>query len=93
MEARDRLIPHERLCATFHGQFFDLEDALIVPAPDPPVPLIVGGRSAAAVARAAALGDGWLGIWVSSRRFAAVVAEIEEAPTRPGASRRPSSTA
>lgn len=63
---------------TFHGQFFDLEDALIVPAPDPPVPLIVGGRSAAAVARAAALGDGWLGIWVSSRRFAAVVAEIEE---------------
>jgi alkanesulfonate monooxygenase SsuD/methylene tetrahydromethanopterin reductase-like flavin-dependent oxidoreductase (luciferase family) len=63
---------------TFHGQFFDLEDALIVPAPDPPVPLIVGGRSAAAVARAAALGDGWLGIWVSPGRFAAVVAEIEE---------------
>src|SRR5690242_3823375 len=30
---------------TFDGEFFSLEDVLIAPAPSPPVPLIVGGRS------------------------------------------------
>ena len=55
---------------TFDGEFFSFQDALIAPAPSPRVPLIVGGRSEAAVSRAARLGDGWLGIWISPRRFA-----------------------
>jgi alkanesulfonate monooxygenase SsuD/methylene tetrahydromethanopterin reductase-like flavin-dependent oxidoreductase (luciferase family) len=63
---------------TFNGEFFSLADALVVPAPSPRIPLIVGGRSSAAVNRAAILGDGWLGVWVSSKRFAAVSQEIEE---------------
>src|SRR6187401_832516 len=33
---------------TFDGEFFSFEDALIVPAPCPATPLIVGGRSDAA---------------------------------------------
>jgi alkanesulfonate monooxygenase SsuD/methylene tetrahydromethanopterin reductase-like flavin-dependent oxidoreductase (luciferase family) len=57
---------------TFDGEFFALDNALILPAPSPPIPLIVGGRSDAAVNRAARLGDGWLGIWVSPRRYGAV---------------------
>ncbi len=61
---------------TFVGEFFSLNDALIVPAPSPRIPLIVGGRSDAAVSRAARLGDGWLGIWVSPRRFASVRDQI-----------------
>jgi alkanesulfonate monooxygenase SsuD/methylene tetrahydromethanopterin reductase-like flavin-dependent oxidoreductase (luciferase family) len=61
---------------TFDGEFFAVDQALIVPAPSPPVPLIVGGRSDAAVSRAARLGDGWLGIWVSPRRYAAVRDQI-----------------
>ena len=61
---------------TFQGEFFPLHDALIVPTPSPRIPLIVGGRSDAAVSRAARLGDGWLGIWVSERRFAAVRDQI-----------------
>jgi alkanesulfonate monooxygenase SsuD/methylene tetrahydromethanopterin reductase-like flavin-dependent oxidoreductase (luciferase family) len=61
---------------TFQGEFFSLQDAMIVPAPSPRIPLIVGGRSEAAVSRAARLGDGWLGIWVSQRRFAAVCDQI-----------------
>jgi len=60
----------------FHGEFFSLEDARIVPAPCPAIPLIVGGRSEAAVKRAATLGDGWLGIWVSPRRYGAVTDQI-----------------
>jgi alkanesulfonate monooxygenase SsuD/methylene tetrahydromethanopterin reductase-like flavin-dependent oxidoreductase (luciferase family) len=61
---------------SFDGEFFSLKDALIVPAPSPRIPLIVGGRSDAAVSRAARLGDGWLGIWVSPRRFARVRDQI-----------------
>jgi alkanesulfonate monooxygenase SsuD/methylene tetrahydromethanopterin reductase-like flavin-dependent oxidoreductase (luciferase family) len=57
---------------TFEGTFFSMKEALIVPAPCPPIPLIVGGRSDAAVSRAARFGDGWLGIWVSPRRYATV---------------------
>jgi alkanesulfonate monooxygenase SsuD/methylene tetrahydromethanopterin reductase-like flavin-dependent oxidoreductase (luciferase family) len=57
--------------------FFAFEDALIRPVPTPEVPIIIGGRSDPAIRRAALLGDGWLGVWCSPRRFAAVVAEIE----------------
>ena len=67
---------------TFEGEFFSLRDALIIPAPSPPIPLVVGGRSAAAVRRAGRLGAGGLGIWVSPKRFATVVDQIgEEAAT------------
>jgi alkanesulfonate monooxygenase SsuD/methylene tetrahydromethanopterin reductase-like flavin-dependent oxidoreductase (luciferase family) len=61
---------------TFDGEFFALDDALILPAPSPSVPLVVGGRSDAAVHRAARLGDGWLGIWVSPGRYGAVRDDI-----------------
>ena len=55
---------------TFHGQFFDLDEAVISP-PAAGIPITVGGRSDAAIRRAGRLGDGWLGIWNSPRRFAA----------------------
>jgi alkanesulfonate monooxygenase SsuD/methylene tetrahydromethanopterin reductase-like flavin-dependent oxidoreductase (luciferase family) len=69
---------------SFDGEFFSFHDALIVPAPTPPVPLIVGGRSAAAIRRAAALGDGWLGIWVSPHRYGAVLDQIADDAARRG---------
>ena len=69
---------------TFDGEFFSLRDAVIAPAPSPRVPLIVGGRSDAAVSRAARLGDGWLGIWVSPRRFATVRDHITREATEAG---------
>lgn len=58
-------------------EFFTFEEALIRPAPDPPIPIVIGGRSDAAIQRAARFGDGWLGVWCSPRRFAEVVREIE----------------
>jgi alkanesulfonate monooxygenase SsuD/methylene tetrahydromethanopterin reductase-like flavin-dependent oxidoreductase (luciferase family) len=58
-------------------EFFEFEDAVIRPAPDPKVPILIGGRSDAAIRRASRLGDGWLGVWCSPRRFAAVVDEID----------------
>ena len=48
----------EGKATTFDGEFFSLQDALILPAPSPRIPLVVGGRSDAAVNRAARLGDG-----------------------------------
>jgi alkanesulfonate monooxygenase SsuD/methylene tetrahydromethanopterin reductase-like flavin-dependent oxidoreductase (luciferase family) len=62
----------------FHGRFFDVEGAAIRPAPEPPPPIIVGGRSDAAVRRAARLGDGWIAVWVSPRRFAEATRVVEE---------------
>jgi alkanesulfonate monooxygenase SsuD/methylene tetrahydromethanopterin reductase-like flavin-dependent oxidoreductase (luciferase family) len=68
---------------TFHGRFFDLDGALIAP-PAPGIPLIVGGRSDAAIRRAGRYGDGWLGIWNSPRRFAAAVEMAAEEAARAG---------
>jgi len=69
---------------TFDGEFFSMRDAVILPVPSPRVPLIVGGRSDAAVRRAARLGDGWLGIWVSPRRYRDVCGQIAEVATEAG---------
>jgi alkanesulfonate monooxygenase SsuD/methylene tetrahydromethanopterin reductase-like flavin-dependent oxidoreductase (luciferase family) len=69
---------------SFDGQFFSLDAAQIRPAPTPSVPLVVGGRSDAAVRRAARLGDGWLGIWVSPRRYAAVRDEVTRVASEHG---------
>ena len=52
---------------TFHGACFDVEDARILPVPSPAIPILVGGRSEAAVGRAARFADGWIGVWVTPR--------------------------
>jgi alkanesulfonate monooxygenase SsuD/methylene tetrahydromethanopterin reductase-like flavin-dependent oxidoreductase (luciferase family) len=75
---------------TFHGEFFDVDDALVLPAPAQPVPIIVGGRSDAAARRAGRLGDGWLGIWNSARRFGDVVEMAGEEADRAGRADPPS---
>jgi alkanesulfonate monooxygenase SsuD/methylene tetrahydromethanopterin reductase-like flavin-dependent oxidoreductase (luciferase family) len=75
---------------THHGQFFDLVDARIRPRPRIAVPVVVGGRSEAALHRAALLGDGWLGIWVSPERFADVTARVQRDAIAAGRSDVPS---
>jgi len=56
---------------SFEGKYFKLDRVRMQPKPARPVgiPLQVGGRSDAALRRAARYGDGWTGIWVSVRRF------------------------
>lgn len=61
------------------SEFFRLERAQIAPTPTHPIPIVVGGRSDAAVSRAGRLGDGWIGVWVSSRRYAQAVTQMREA--------------
>jgi alkanesulfonate monooxygenase SsuD/methylene tetrahydromethanopterin reductase-like flavin-dependent oxidoreductase (luciferase family) len=58
------------------GEFFTLDRVRIRPAPEPGIPLVVGGRSDAALRRAGRLGDGWLGIWTSAGRCADAIAAV-----------------
>ncbi len=67
-----------------HGPLFPLAGASIHPTPTPPVPVMVGGRSAAALRRAGRLSEGWLGVFLSTDRFAAGLAEVGAAAEAAG---------
>jgi alkanesulfonate monooxygenase SsuD/methylene tetrahydromethanopterin reductase-like flavin-dependent oxidoreductase (luciferase family) len=60
------------------GEFFTFTNAIIRPAPDPRIPLLIGGRVAASLERAARYGDGWLAVWVSPGRFARALAQVND---------------
>lgn len=68
----------------FDGRFYQLDDALIVPPPSPPIPITVGGRSRAALDRTARYGDGWLAVWRSPERIRDDIAYIETKATELG---------
>ena len=69
---------------TRHGAFFQLDRVSVRPAPDPPVPVIIGGRSDAALRRVARHGDGWLGLWASPARYADAVAMVSKHAAQAG---------
>jgi alkanesulfonate monooxygenase SsuD/methylene tetrahydromethanopterin reductase-like flavin-dependent oxidoreductase (luciferase family) len=66
---------------SFEGEFFQLDGVSVLPTPIPPVPIIIGGRSEAALRRTARFGDGWHGIWLSASRYAEAVNGIAAAAT------------
>ncbi len=55
------------------GEHFQIEAARIRPTPAQVPPIIVGGRSDAALARAGRYGEGWIGVWCSPQRYAKAV--------------------
>lgn len=67
-----------------HGEFYEAPDVSVLPAPSPPVPITVGGRSNAAVERAGRRGDGWLASWCSPGRFAEGVSLAEATAAEAG---------
>ncbi|WP_253258132.1 LLM class flavin-dependent oxidoreductase [Pseudonocardia sp. N23] len=71
------------------GPLLPTRSPVLEPAPATPPPLVVGGRSEAALRRAARRGDGWLGVWMSAARVAAVRAQLDEYAAEYG---RPSPT-
>lgn len=74
---------------TFQGKQFTLQEVTVYPKPLHPIPLIVGGRSDAALRRAGRYGDGYTGIWQSVDRFrqarTIIDAAAREAGRDPGA--------
>ena len=66
------------------GEFFQIDKATIKPAIDPPIPIIVGGRSNAALRRAGRYGDGWVGTWCSVRRYTEALELIDASAAEAG---------
>ena len=69
-----RLLAGETVTAA--GAYYQLDDVYVGPPPRCGISVLVGGRSDAAIRRAAIHGDGWLGLWASPGRFGQVVKEI-----------------
>ena len=88
--AEDGREPHRDTRATAgrgHGsrrRIFPSENAIVRPAAVEPVPILVGGRSDAAVRRAGRHGDGWFGIWVSPSRYANAIEQMQAAASEVG---------
>jgi probable F420-dependent oxidoreductase len=61
---------------SFRGRFWDLPPMYIHPAPDQPVPILVGGESKAALERAARIGDGYLTIPHTMSELEDLVSEV-----------------
>ncbi len=66
------------------GPHFPLAPVSFSSAAASDVPVLIGGRSAAALNRAGRYGDGWLGLWVSPERFAQSCADIEKSAAEAG---------
>jgi alkanesulfonate monooxygenase SsuD/methylene tetrahydromethanopterin reductase-like flavin-dependent oxidoreductase (luciferase family) len=61
---------------SFSGEFYAADGVQLHPVPEQGIPIIVGGRSDAALRRAGRYGEGWLGIWASAERFAQAVEKV-----------------
>ena len=61
----------------FSGEFFDINEGRVLPTPQIAIPIVVGGRSPAALRRAGRLGDGWLALWTTPARYLEAIAQVE----------------
>ena len=60
------------------GPLLPTRSPVLEPVPAVPPPLVVGGRSDAALRRAARVGDAWMGVWMSARRAGEVGERLGE---------------
>jgi alkanesulfonate monooxygenase SsuD/methylene tetrahydromethanopterin reductase-like flavin-dependent oxidoreductase (luciferase family) len=67
----------------YHGRHINFSDALFSPRPKIPIQIVVGGRSEAALRRAATLGDGWHGLRLSPEAAGAAIATMNEIGHKP----------
>jgi probable F420-dependent oxidoreductase len=82
LEILTRVLSQEHV--TYEGRYYQLHDVTLEPRPQqqPYPPIWVGGRSDAAIRRAARYASGWLGYLVSSNRLQEAVHKLQEmAPT------------
>lgn len=63
---------------SFDGEFFQIDEGKVLPTPPIAIPIVVGGRSPAALRRAGRLGDGWLALWTTPERYVEGIANVEE---------------
>jgi probable F420-dependent oxidoreductase len=71
------------------GDFFRFPRVRMCPVPRTPIPIYIGGMSAAALRRAARLGDGWLGAGQSPEQAMATVQQLAQLRAEAGRSGAP----
>ncbi len=69
---------------TFHGEFFDFEDASVGGPPQPPLDIWLGGSAPAGLRRIGRYGDGWLASFVTPEEAAEGVQAIRAAAAEAG---------
>lgn len=72
-----------------HGDFYDFDPVEMRPAPTEPVPIYVGGHSEVAFRRAAALGDGWLGVHYAPQELIEHCQRLQQVREDAGTAERP----
>ncbi|ORA08280.1 TIGR03854 family LLM class F420-dependent oxidoreductase [Mycobacterium arosiense] len=75
--------------ATFTGRYFSVTDVAVAPKPSPQLDIWVGGSAPAAFRRIGALGDGWLGSFLTPAEARAGREAIERAAAHAGRSIEP----
>lgn len=76
----------------YHGEFYDLPEIKINPAPTAKVPLYIGGHSDAALKRAARCGDGWMHAGGDKDELGPLVDRLKELRDEYGTADQPFST-
>ena len=71
----------------FHGDHYDFDRLRMEPSPSEPVPILVGGHSDAAIGRAVARGDGWLGAQLDRDALVEVLGRLDRALDEAGRDR------
>lgn len=61
----------------YHGEHFDFPRLKICPVPSQPIKITVGGHSAAALRRAARLGDGWVAANVTREQMRGLLSMLD----------------
>jgi alkanesulfonate monooxygenase SsuD/methylene tetrahydromethanopterin reductase-like flavin-dependent oxidoreductase (luciferase family) len=72
-----------------HGEFYDFAPLRMLPAPQGPIPIYVGGTSQAAFERVARLGDGWVSDLHTTSDLARLIVHIKDLREEHGRGDRP----
>jgi alkanesulfonate monooxygenase SsuD/methylene tetrahydromethanopterin reductase-like flavin-dependent oxidoreductase (luciferase family) len=62
----------------YKGEFYDIPEIKLCPAPSKPVPILIGGHSNLALKRAARVGDGWISAGLSLDDTEAMINKINK---------------
>jgi probable F420-dependent oxidoreductase len=72
-----------------HGEFYDFGRLRMSPAPDAPIPILVGGLSAPALRRVGRLADGWISDLHTTEELREIVGRIRRYRAEYGREREP----